>query len=139
MVWGWQHPRMPARRMTEKTKIFEIEIVLEDVRPPVRRLVQVPGDASLAVLHEVVQSAMGWTNSHLHEFEIGGQRYGMSDPDWDDGDVADEAKVKLFRLVGLGEVAVGMIEVERLVAGRGDEHDAPTDRVLRRPRDFGVE
>jgi hypothetical protein len=27
----------------------------------------------------------------------------MSDPDWDDGDVADEAKAKLFRLVGLGE------------------------------------
>ena len=77
--------------------------MLEDVRPPVRRLIQVPGDANLAVLHEVVQSAMGWTNSHLHEFEIGGQRYGMSDPDWDDGDVADEAKVKLFRLVGVGE------------------------------------
>jgi hypothetical protein len=94
---------MSAPRVTEKTKIFEIEIVLEDVRPPVRRLIQVPGDASLAVLHEVVQSAMGWTNSHLHEFEIGGQRYGMSDPDWDDGDVADEAKVKLFRLVGVGE------------------------------------
>jgi len=103
VVWGWQHPRMPAPRVTEKTKIFEIEIVLEDVRPPVRRVVQVPGDASLAVLHEVVQSAMGWTNSHLHEFEIGGARYGMPDPDWDDGDVAGEAKVKLFRLVGVGE------------------------------------
>ena len=77
MVWGWQHRRMPAPRVTEKTKIFEIEIVLEDVRPPVRRLVQVPGDASLAVLHEVVQSAMGWTNTHLHEFEIGGARYGI--------------------------------------------------------------
>jgi hypothetical protein len=64
--------------VTEKTKIFEIEIVLEDVRPSVRRLV--PGDASLSVLHEVVQSAMGWTNSHLHEFEIGGERYGMSAP-----------------------------------------------------------
>jgi hypothetical protein len=95
---------MSALRVTERTKIFEVEIVLEDVRPPVRRLIQVPGDASLAVLHEVVQSAMGWTNSHLHEFEIGGERYGMSDPDWNDGgDVADEAKVKLFRLVGVGE------------------------------------
>lgn len=55
---------------------------MEEVEPPVRRRVQVPGEMSLAVLHEVVQSAMGWTNSHLHEFEIDGRRYGMPDPDW---------------------------------------------------------
>ena len=92
---------MPAPRVTAKTKIFELEIVLEEVEPLVRRRVQVPGEVSLAVLHEVVQSAMGWTNSHLHEFEIDGQRYGI--PDWDDQDVTDEAKGKLFRLVGQGD------------------------------------
>jgi hypothetical protein len=52
--------------------------VLDEVQPLVRRRVQVPGEVSLAVLHEVVQSAMGWTNSHLHEFEIAGRRYGPS-------------------------------------------------------------
>jgi hypothetical protein len=94
---------MPAPRVTAKTRIFEFEIVLEEVAPPIRRRVQVPGEVSLAVLHEVVQSAMGWTNSHLHEFEIDGQRYGIPDPDWDDQDVTDEAKGKLFRLVGQGD------------------------------------
>jgi hypothetical protein len=89
--------------VTAKTKIFEIEIVLEDVRPPVRRRVQVPGEVSLAVLHEVVQLVMGWTNSHLHEFEVGGARYGMPDPDWEVHDVTDESKVKLFGLVGQGD------------------------------------
>ena len=72
---------MPAARVTAKTKIFELEIVLDEVQPLVRRRVQVPGEVSLAVLHEVVQSAVGWTNSHLHEFEIAGRRYGMPDPD----------------------------------------------------------
>jgi hypothetical protein len=72
---------MPAPRVTAKTKLFELEIVLEEVQPPVRRRVQVPGEVNLAVLHEVVQSAMGWTNSHLHEFDIGGRRYGVPDPD----------------------------------------------------------
>lgn len=24
---------------------------------------------------------MGWSDSHLHEFEIAGERYGMPDPD----------------------------------------------------------
>jgi hypothetical protein len=94
---------MPTPRVTAKTKIFEIEIVLQDVQPPVSRRVQVPGEASLAVLHEVVQSAMGWTNSHLHEFEVDGGRYGLPDPDWGGRTVADEAKVKLFRLVGPGD------------------------------------
>lgn len=93
---------MPTRRVTAKTKIFELEIVLEEVRPPVRRCVQVPGDVSLAVLHEVVQSAMGWTDSHLHEFEIDGRRYGTPDPDGDDPDVADEATATLSGLVGEG-------------------------------------
>ncbi|WP_345428988.1 plasmid pRiA4b ORF-3 family protein, partial [Pseudonocardia xishanensis] len=86
-----------------KTKIFELEIVLAGVRPSVRRRVQVPGEIDLAVLHEVVQSAVGWTNSHLHEFEIAGRRYGMPDPDWPGQDVVDESKGKLFRLVKQGD------------------------------------
>ncbi len=93
---------MPVSRVTAKTKIFELEIVLEEVRPPVRRRVQVPGEASLATVHEVVQSAMGWTHSHLHEFEVDGRRYGVPDPDWDDQDITDEAKGTLFRLVSVG-------------------------------------
>jgi hypothetical protein len=94
---------MPAPRVTEKTKIFEIEIVLQDVQPQVSRRIQVPGEASLAALHEVVQSVMGWTNSHLHEFEVDGARFGMPDPDRGGDEVGDEAKAKLFRLVKAGD------------------------------------
>lgn len=95
---------MARPRVTTKTKIFRIEIVLVDVEPTVRRVVEVPGEASLAVLHEVVQDAMGWTNSHLHEFEIDAVRYGMPDPDWDSGTL-DEAKTKLFRVLAAGQDA----------------------------------
>jgi hypothetical protein len=63
-----------VRRVTAKTKIFGIEIVLQNVRPVVGRRVQVPGETTLAELHEVVQVAMGWTNSHLHEFDVNGAR-----------------------------------------------------------------
>jgi hypothetical protein len=86
-----------------KTKIFELEIVLAEVEPLIWRRVQVPGEVDLAVLHEVVQSAMGWTNSHLHEFEIAGRRYGIPDPDWDAQEIVDEAEGKLFRLVKQGD------------------------------------
>lgn len=57
-------------RVTAKTKIMRIEIVLAETQPVVRRVVEVPDDASLAVLHAVVQDVMGWEHSHLHEFEI---------------------------------------------------------------------
>ena len=40
-----------------------------------------------------------WTNSHLHEFEIDGQRYGLTGSDWHDRGAPDEAKGKLLRLV----------------------------------------
>lgn len=95
---------MARPRVTAKSKIFRIEIVLVDVEPMVRRVVEVPGEASLAVLHEVVQEAMGWTNSHLHEFEIDRARYGLPDPDFDT-DTLDGARTKLFRVLGAGDDA----------------------------------
>jgi hypothetical protein len=33
-------------------------------------------DCALDKLHEHIQTAMGWTNSHLHQFRIGEQLYG---------------------------------------------------------------
>ena len=94
---------MSVGRVTAKTKIFEIKIELRDVRPAVLRRVQVPGEMSLAGLHAVVQVVMGWTDSHLHEFDVDGARYGLPDPDWDADEVRDEAKAALFRLVGQGD------------------------------------
>ena len=94
---------MLVGRVTAKTKIYEIKIELREVRPAVLRRVQVPGEMSLAGLHAVVQVVMGWTDSHLHEFDVDGARYGLPDPDWDAGEVADEAKTALFRLVGQGD------------------------------------
>ena len=34
------------------------------------------GDCTLDKLHEHIQTAMGWTNSHLHHFRIDGTLYG---------------------------------------------------------------
>ena len=72
---------MLAGRVTSKTKIFEIKIELRQVQPAVVRWVQVPGEITLAGLHEVVQVAMGLDHSHLHEFDLDGARYGLPDPD----------------------------------------------------------
>jgi Plasmid pRiA4b ORF-3-like protein len=61
-----------------KTKVYQLKITLKDTKPPVWRRVLVP-NCTLDKLHDVIQAAMGWDNYHLHEFEIGGERY--TDPE----------------------------------------------------------
>jgi pRiA4b ORF-3-like protein len=52
--------------------MLQLRIALRGIKPPIWRRVLVPDHLQLAQLHRVFQGAMGWTNSHLHEFEIGG-------------------------------------------------------------------
>jgi hypothetical protein len=90
------------RRVTPGTRIFEIDVELHEVRPVVRRRIQVPAEATLSMLHKVLQSAMGWTNTGTHEFEIDGARYGIRDQDSDDR-FGNEARVKLRRVAWPGD------------------------------------
>ena len=44
---------------------------------------------------------MGWCNSHLHEFDIAGLRYVMTDPEWDvDPELINEERKKLLKVLG---------------------------------------
>ncbi len=51
-------------------KIYTLRIMLRDSKPPIWRRVVVLSDIRLGQLHEVIQIAMGWTNSHLHQFVL---------------------------------------------------------------------
>ncbi len=61
--------------------VYQLKVSLRGIKPPIWRRVQVPGDITLAKLHRVLQIVMGWTNSHLHRFSIGGMDYAEPDPD----------------------------------------------------------
>ena len=51
---------MPGvRRLTAKSRIFQLKVQLREVRPPVWRRLQVAGEATLTDLHEVLQIALG--------------------------------------------------------------------------------
>jgi hypothetical protein len=56
-------------------RVYQFKITLLESRPPIWRRIQVK-DCALDKLHERIQTAMGWTNSHLHDFKIGGKDYG---------------------------------------------------------------
>ncbi|MEQ8667943.1 MAG: plasmid pRiA4b ORF-3 family protein [Pirellulales bacterium] len=63
--------------------LYQFKITLLESNPPVWRRIQVQ-DCTLDKLHEHIQTAMGWTNSHLHQFDIRGERY--CDPELLDDD-----------------------------------------------------
>ena len=113
-----------SRRITGKTKIYQLRIQLRHVRPPIWRRALVPGEMTLAELHDVIQTAMGWTNTHLHEFEIDDVSYGEPDPEGELDEVADDAKVKLFRVAHEG----GRIRYA-YDFGDGWEHDVLVEKV----------
>lgn len=79
-------------------KTLRLRVMLLDVQPELWRVVDVPAASTLPELHELLQSAVGWTDSHLHEFAVGQLRWGVPDPDWED-DVLDE---QVGRLRDLG-------------------------------------
>jgi hypothetical protein len=80
-------------------RTIRLQVTLREVTPPALRILDVPATSTLPELHELLQAGLGWTDSHLHEFQIptedtaavtdagagpGPVRYGVPDPDFDD-------------------------------------------------------
>lgn len=66
-----------------KQPIFSLKVKLRGVRPAIWRRIEVPADISLFVLHRTLQAAMGWSDSHLHQFIHRGTYYGVPDREFD--------------------------------------------------------
>ncbi len=82
-------------------RLFQFKITLNESQPPIWRRIQVK-NCSLDKLHERIQTAMGWTNSHLHHFEINGERYGdpeLLDNGFEDSDFFDSNATKISDIV----------------------------------------
>jgi len=77
--------------------LYEIRVQMRDIEPPVWRILRVRPQTSLSRLHKILQRVMGWTNSHLHLFEIDGKPYGEGDFEWD-FDVQDYRGMRLDKI-----------------------------------------
>src|SRR5437667_12368379 len=85
---------MPSK-IAGKEKVYQLKINLKGSKPPIWRRVLVTGDTSLHELHNVIQGAMGWTDSYLHQFVIDRTCYGQPDLGMDDsGDMEGKNEVK---------------------------------------------
>jgi hypothetical protein len=112
-----------------------LKITLDEVEPKVMRRIVVPANIRLDRLHLVIQAAMGWTNSHLYEFRIGGAGWGELDPyERYDGPLeakkgrlaavlADAGRNTFSYLYDFGDGWSHTIKLEKLAPGIGGEFD----------------
>lgn len=78
--------------------IYKLKVTLRGIRPPIWRRIEAPADMSLFDLHRTLQGAMGWTDSHLHQFIHRGMYYGA--PDHEFGmPIESERKTELGELL----------------------------------------
>lgn len=83
-------------------KIYELRISLIGSGPEIWRRVNVSGNIRLKKLHEIIQTAMGWRDAHLHQFVVGAIRY--ADPDiepdsLENNDLQDETHATLSKVL----------------------------------------
>lgn len=93
-------PNAQKPRPIKTDFFFQFKITLLNINPAIWRRIKVP-DCTLADLHEYIQTAFGWDNYHLHQFQIDGVWYSQPAPDGDDFgmDFEDETDVLLSKLL----------------------------------------
>ena len=62
---------------------LQLHIELRGSTPKIWRRVLVPDTITLTRRHAVIQAVLGWGGGHLHEFQVGDERFGTPDPEYD--------------------------------------------------------
>lgn len=105
--------------------IYQLKVTLRESKPPIWRRLLVPAGTKLSTLHDILQAAMGWTDSHLHMFRVGKVAYGVpSDDDWIE--VLDEQKATLAQVLPRAKSKM----VYEYDFGDGWEHEILVEKVL---------
>lgn len=111
------------------TQIYQVKISLKGSQPPIWRKLLIPSDLLLPVFHDIIQTAMGWDDSHLHQF-IKDRIFYMSEMDddgfWDDERNVDYKKVKVSDLLKKEKDKI----VYEYDFGDSWEHDIVLEKIL---------
>ncbi len=97
---------------TKSTTIYQLKIVLQGSKPPIWRRIQVKSNITLDVLHEMIQTVMGWYNVHLHHFHVHGTFY--SNPEFRLEETEDESRIKLDRVLIRSSWKISLLTLEKI-------------------------
>jgi hypothetical protein len=100
-IVGPTQPTHSKKTSKPSKTLYQFKITLLQSEPAIWRRIQVQ-DCTLDKLHEHIQTTMGWTNSHLHQFEINGERHGdleLLDDGFDDFECVDSTTTMVSDIV----------------------------------------
>jgi hypothetical protein len=58
--------------------VYQVHVWIRHISPMIWRRLLLCADSTLANLHDVLQIAFGWSDSHLHRFRIHGRDHGVN-------------------------------------------------------------
>jgi hypothetical protein len=120
---------MATVKRIKSDSVLQLKITLNHIKPPIWRRVLVDSDIKLPDLHKIIQTVMGWTNSHLHQFIIGNQYYSLpSDESF--YKVVDYRRIKLDSLFNTPKSNF----IYEYDFGDGWEHSIVIEKILPRKK-----
>jgi len=120
---------MATKTISGEQEIYQIKVTLLWTKLPIWRRLLVPSSLTLAQLHDVLQTAMGWEDCHMHEFTAGKRRFGgpeLSEGFMGDPEVESERATRLSAV--LARVGAKMIYTYDF--GDGWEHSIVLEKRL---------
>lgn len=97
--------------MTKNPQIYQLKVILHDIKPPIWRRLLITSDATFWELHIAIQDSFGWEDYHLHQFFVGSAwdrnaiHIAIPNPedDWGEEEALDESKTKLEEYLSLDQ------------------------------------
>ncbi|MCH7231074.1 plasmid pRiA4b ORF-3 family protein [Glycomyces sp. L485] len=112
-------PELPPARQpgSGPAPVYRLRVDLRHAKPPIWRRLEVTGDTTLETLHEVLQVAFDWNNSHLNCFTTDYGEYGASTFFGGGDSLEDASQVTVEQVLGgVGDKISYMYDF-------GDSHD----------------
>jgi len=110
-------------------KIYQIHIALTGFEPKIWRRLLIPSNLLLSDFHKIIQTSMGWTNSHLHQFIKDQTFYTKRYPDddtWEELNNADYAEIIISDLLKKEKDKI----VYEYDFGDGWQHEVLLEKIL---------
>lgn len=103
---------------------YQLKISLNYINPLIWRRLVVKSDITLPELHKIIQTVMGWSNCHLHQFSANGKLY--SEPDKKSLlEYIDYRKINLNQVLSKKQPITYIYDF-----GDGWEHEIELEKIL---------
>ncbi len=118
--------------MSKKT--YQIQIALKNFKPKIWRRILIQSNMLLSDFHKVIQTSMGWTNSHLHQFIKDGTFYTVrlaEDDFWNEIKNVDYSGMRIDDLLSTEKDKI----IYEYDFGDGWEHDILLEKIITNAND----